>query len=71
MEIILGTVDRIEGNKLVVAINGFGEIIVPVTKNIWREGESVKLLLMKNDKADKDNQNLAKEILNNILDGAE
>ncbi len=71
MEIILGTVDRIEENKLVIATNDFGEIVVPVTKNIWREGDAVKLLLMKNDKADKDNQNLAKEILNNILDGAE
>ncbi|MBI5254660.1 hypothetical protein HY932_02675 [Candidatus Falkowbacteria bacterium] len=71
MEIILGTIDRIEGNKLVIVANGFGEIIVPATKNIWREGDAVKLLLMKNDKADKDNQNLAKEILNNILDSAE
>ena len=71
MEIIFGTIDRIEDNKLVVVANGFGEIIVPTTKNIWREGDAVKLLLMKNDKADKDNQNLAKEILNNLLDGAE
>ena len=71
MEIISGIVDRIENDKLVVRINGSGEFNLPASTGKWREGDAIKLVLLKDDKADSERQDLAKQILNELLSGAE
>lgn len=71
MEIISGIVDRIENDKLVVRINGSGEFNLPASTEKWREGDAIKLVLLKDDKTDSERQNLAKQILNELLSGAE
>lgn len=71
MELILGIIDRIESDKLVIRANGTGEIILPAQNKKWKEGDAIKIIVLKNDKTDEGNNALAKQILNEIIDGAE
>ena len=71
MEIISGIIDRIENKKLIIKINGARELTVPTATGKWREGDAIKLVLLKDDKINVERQDLAKQILNELLSGAE
>ena len=71
IEIISGIIDRIENEKLIIKINGARELTVPTATGKWREGDAIKLVLLKDDKINVERQDLAKQILNELLSGAE
>jgi len=71
MEIILGIIDQVIGNKLIIRTNDNQQLIIPINSNNWKEGQALKIIILDNAKAGAENQSLAKQILNNILQGVE
>jgi ribosomal protein S1 len=71
MQIISGTIVKIEDGKIFVKANGAGEFCIPADTTKWKAGDNLKIALMKDDINDPDRQNLAKNILNEILADAE
>ena len=64
------TVDRIEGEKVVLKTEDNETIIWPKSKlsNDIHEGMALVYVIMNSEEAEKSNRELAKDILNEILD---
>jgi len=71
MQIITGTIDRIEEKQLVITTGTGKQIIVPKESDEFQEGDAIKIICFKNNKSTEQYQNLAKDILNKILKNTE
>ena len=73
MIVIKGTIDRFEGGKVVIKVENDQDIVIPKSyiEEAFKEGDSINVTFLTNDQATQDKENLAKDILNQIIKGSQ